>query len=81
MGDGAVPPSWPWWGVIRVEGAPMTWLIVLIALVVVAGVVGLVRKRRRHGDSERSGSQPMKIRDVTDHGLGDHFMTIKQFRD
>jgi ribosomal protein S19E (S16A) len=59
----------------------MTWLIVFVALVVVAAVVGLVRKRRRYGGSEPSGSQPMKIRDVTDHVLRDDFMTHKQFRD
>jgi hypothetical protein len=45
----------------------MTWLVVLIALVIVATVVGWVRKRRRYGGSEPSGSLPINIRDVQAH--------------
>jgi hypothetical protein len=42
----------------------VTWLIDFIALVVVLAVVGLVKKLRRYGGSEPSGSQPMKVRDL-----------------
>jgi K+ transporter len=42
----------------------MTWLVVLIALVVVVVVAGWVRKRRRLSGSEPSGSLPMNVRDI-----------------